>query len=1179
MEVITMKRSQNVSTKRVDVITKVDLRNVANAGLIVQEKSNMYLSKEKGLMLGLVIRTKDNTTGVTSLITGLPENKYTRGLEGIEGVLSIGNSTHTFTKENRFVDKFITVSMDKKSSQTYAKEALYVDLERNIIALPIVNKDGETSYTNIVTGKKVKADRLSKYVLALATASGLREKRQLFNSVYVKLEGNEKVSDVLNARCHNIIKHANKNMTKGQAAKFMTRPGLAWTASKSFGSINAMARLNGVFDLEFNRDVFDGVAYMDAQDIAERFQISPIEAVRLALQCRPGGVIKVQIKVLPSKTFSELLESYRKEGKVTEYGNGTPTLIFDNNAIKANIDLDNIELEVLAMGKTSEVGLSKQILEKVILEATTMDRENGDTTNLERVKEYVLGLGKSTIIDLIAELIAPSGKVSPDMNYVYDVINAKGLRTVPGAKKTAVQNVLRRIAKAIDKLAFSDKNIFYSVIYTDTAQLFGHKLLNEGEVYYPKMKNETKKGVAVKYPSMGAKEFYSFTTVPFKEIAKRIKALDATDSLKEALLEEYRDMSKSLVVFPASRRVFDSCAGMDIDMDTIALIFSDVVVDMLHGKEEYVKLSAGEKKKTVKNEGLRNALANKASKGNGFAKAALETEHNPERDTFYSTMYSIPTTTNAKGIGELTFDNNKTIAIAIECLKGNFAPLELMLKENVGTIIPMTNSYKGLPVVQGVKQLNELSIDAMLAEMKNTKLTEENMIRMILDLNRCFRLYQETTIDAAKTGELVKIAVMCRTIMVKSLMSVSYVEETINGTRTFKIERNEKEIKDIVVTVDGVRQTMTPMVIADDMSLMQDELIEFAMDIMREAIEDYSLYSFKGLPTDKVEGTEQNGEVVYDMTGKLNMVVNTFNTKVPGALEVLFETKNIYNTLAADYNNASNRMDEEASEEEISILRNQFDMKMANISNTIEGLLSKFKGSTDRATANLRGSLMIAVGAMNRGLISPQSSNRFAFNIAPHYALSYALADDKYVCDCTVLYCADDLEGQIEVENGFGFNENGEVVLVVKESFKDRENGKAILNVARTEEGVVVTETKYVEKVEYDDTKAMMILDAEIANILDVNKEVVVDASGAPKVEVTCDAGKVLKAIEYGVVVKKTSKTTAEFSFMLNGEKRVLDIDPAKLKFSDARVGSTYKVSFGYVVNSYQGRVVLELTK
>lgn len=1175
-----------------------NLTNVPNAGKIVQEKSSVILRKRKGIMPTVVIRTnKKGELGVNVALTSCPENKYTRKLEGVDCTIKVGNSVHKFTKDgDRFIDKFMTVSIDSASAQAIGKESIYVDFTRNIIAMPAEDKNGNTVYKNINTGRVVKTSKLKKYTLALATASGLRAKKQLFNAVYVQLEDGEHVSDVLNKNCHKVVEYANKNMTKDQAAKFMTRPGLAWTGSKSLAPVNCLARLNGRFDCNYDRNTFDGVAFTTDVYIAKVLKISVEEARKISLQSRPGGVIKVQLKVLPEETFKALCKKYRKENKLTKYGIGEIEILYDNNSIKADIEVTDIELEVLAFGKTSHIGFAKQMLEKAILEAARMDKENPEGKMLEKITSYITDLGKEEIVKILSEIIVPDGKLSPDVDRVYDVINKLGVRTIPAAKKAEMQNALKRIAKLINKLGFNDGNIYYSVIYTDTAQLFGVEVIKEGEVFFPKMRHkDDAKCIGIKFPSMGAKEYYSAKTISYKTVCERIDAISEEvlpGYLKKAIKLDFKTMSDSLVVVPASRAVFDSCAGMDIDMDPMALVFSDIFVEILHGKEEYVRLVSEDKEaKKVKAKRqqaekftLSKALAKRAENGDKRAEEILtESSFNPERDIFYSTMFSIPVTSVSKSIGEITFHNNKAIAVAIEAIKGNFEPIMTLIKENVGANKAAKSIYEGLPtVIGGIKVLSESTIDKMLAEIKETSLTKGNMIDIAMDLSRCFRLYQETTIDAAKTGLLVKIAVLCRSIMVKSLIEVKYVEtKAPNGTIISEIKRVEQEMRDIRIDVDGQSLTIKPILIEDDMSKIQDELIAFTKDRLEEAVEDFSIFTFKGLSTDKVDGVkDSNGEYVYDMTGKLSRSLQALEAKAKGSVSSLLEIKNIYNTLAAEFNNESTRLrNEEASEEEMEALRNQFEAKLENLSNSVERILSNIKGGSEKSTMVLRGAILIGIGALSgKNLISNTSSNRFAFNVAPHYALAYALNDNKYSANCTVLHCADTVqEGEIKLVNGFSEDNS----LIVKENFNTRENGEATVNVKRLEDGTVeVTEIKTVEMAEIDKNKSVMVLEATVKSILDENGKELKDASGVAKKAVVCDAGKVLDAIKYDVKATVVDNTTIKFAFDLNGEEHAMNLPTSRLKFTDVKIGETYNVNYGYFVDGYNSsRVVLELTK
>lgn len=1176
---------------------KRDFTNVPNSAEIIQKKWSVLSNKKKGKMLGLIIK-QDKTTksvGITEMIVSLPESKLTRHLTGISGSLTIGDAVHTFSEEDRFVDEYITVSFDSATSQLYSRQALYMDIKRGIIAFPEV--DGESVvYRNIRTGRLVKPERLNKYVLALATASGLRGKKNLYNAIYVKLEDGETIaSKMLNPLLHNIVKHANKNMTREQAAKFMSRPGLASTGSTSVCPINCLAYFDGVFDYESTRNTFDGVGFASAKFIARAFGITEDEACKLSLQARPGGVIKVQIKVLPTALFNAYVKDLKAKGNLEIHGTGEVEFLYDNNSIKAKIDVTDIELEVLAIGRMSEVALSKQIIEKLFLEAAIIDRENGNSDKTDEVVKFITTLGKTKISKLMNELIKNDGKVSPDVEYIYDIINKTSSNKIPAATKSAMANTLRSIATLIDKLSFTDGNMFYNVIYTDTAQIFGYEIIKDGEIFYPSMRHiDGNKGLMFKYPSMGGKEFYSFKTVSYDTICQRLNSIsDMSNGLRKALKEEYKKMSKSLVVLPASREVFDSCAGLDIDMDAAALMFTELVVELLHGKEEHVTLKAKETKSSatksnvsasIKNEADQylKAMFEKSTKNqedNCFASQLINgSTFNPEKDGFFGKMFSIATTGDVKSVGEITIDNNKTIAVATEAIKGNFEPIMALIKENVGKTSGVNEEYKGLPIKKNSIELSEVTIDNMVKEIRNLKLTPEVLIRVALDINRCFRLYQETTIDAAKTGIMVAIAIMVNSIELKSLQRVEFVEKTDPDTKiiTYAIERKEKEIRTKAVFINRKKVYIDPILIEDSMSKIQDELIDFTMAIKQGLENDYNLYSFMGKSSNQEDGS---------MDAQINSALKAFQSNFPVYAQELMEIKSIYGVLVGEYTEALNKLDnEESSEEERAILKSQFKLKLTNLSNTVEKYLSFVKGKTPQSTAMNKGAILIALGALTKkGTVSANNANKFAFNIASHYALSYALASDRYVAECEVLYCAKDVEGKVEVTNGFADDNS----LIVKENFKDRKDGKATLTVRRFEDGSVkVAEIKHIEIPEVDESKASLVLDAKLSAMLNARKEAVLDASGSKIMKAVCESGRVLKAIEYKLFAVKDKEGNVKFTFDLNGEGHSLTMPKDKIRLNDMKTNTKYSVPFGYIVGDktdkkavVDGKVVLELTK
>lgn len=1187
--------SQLLANKNHDPII-TDLTHVENGSEVVKQKWTEIANKLKGMYLGLTMVQNKETKqiNITQTIMSLPENKFTRPLKGIVGTLAIGDAFYNFTEENRFVDKFVAVSFDSAASQLYSKQALYMDLKKGIIAVPVVDGDN-IIYKNIRTGRPVKEQNLNKYVLALATASGLRGKKSIYNAIYVKLEEGETIaSSILNPQLHNIVKHANKKMTREQAIKFMSRPALAWTASKALAKIECSAFYNSKFDFIKERDTFDGIAFIRASFLAKVLKITIDEACKLALQARPAGVIKVQIKVLHDDLFDVYAEFLNETGLLEITGGSIKDIdfLYDKNSRKEKVDVNDMDLEILAIGKMSEVALSKQIIEKLFLEAALMDKEAGNDNTTKEVTDFIIALGEAKITDLMMDLVRGGKTVSSDVEYIYEIINQISKNKIPSATKSAMANTLRKVAKDIDKLSFTDGNMFYHTVYTDTAQLFGIEVIHEQEIYYPKMnKIDGKKGILFKYPSMGGKEFYSFETISFDTICKRLNSAKMKAKIRKALIADYKRISKDLVVLPASREVFNSCAGMDIDMDAAAIVFTELVVRILHGKEEAVELIT-EKiinnkpvSKDVKNrvDAMLETCLNLESKKNtdSFAKMIVEgTVYNPSKNIFYSSMFSSMTTNDIKSVGEITIQNDKTIAIAIETIKGDFKAMMAVLKENNIRTNGKNEDYKGLPVVGKAIELSEMTIAQMLKEANSLKLNHDNLIKLALDLNRCFRLYQETTIDAAKTGIAIAVAIMVNSIELKSLQKVKYEEKTNdNGITYYVIERQEKELKPKAIFINGKKVYVDPILIEDSMSKIQDHLIEFAMT-MKDSIESKNiLYSFIGKSSNLPDGS---------MESIINNAVDKFSLDFPLQFKYLLETKAIYSILVGEYVKALNKLDDE-SEAEKAMLKSQFKLKLESLSNTVEKLLNNMKGKTPQSLAMNKGLVLVGIGALTRkGTVSPNSPNKFAFNIAPHYALTYALASDRYVADCNVLHCADHVEGEVEVIKGFSADNS----LIVKESFKHREGGKATVNVTRDEEGKVrVTETRFIEIPEIDKNKSTIVLDAKIGNLVDCNNKPILDASGSTINKAVCDAGKVLKAMSYDLFAIKNKAGDVKFTFELKGEEHSLIFPADKIRLNDMKTNSKYKVTFGYIAahefdsensdkNKVQdGRVVLELSR
>lgn len=975
-------------------------------------------------------------------------------------------------------------------------------------------------------------------------------------------------------------------MNKDQAAKFVTRSGLRWTASKALGKLGAVAYYDGVFDADKKENTFDGVGYITDTLASKIFNCTKKQAREVLSQARPGGVIKIQLRVISERMMDYMMDMYKKEGKLTVHGDGKAHFLFDDNCIKANINLTDIDLDVLAFGKTTQGSMSKQLLSKVYLEAALMDKQNGNADTTNAVNEFVFGLGAEAIQSIIEEIAVPSMD-SANSSYLIDVINGLGKMSIPAAKKSALESAAKRIAKLIDKLKFSDGNMQYNVIYTDSARLFGFNIINVGEIYLPTKRKVKERGVAIKFPSVGAKEYISFETLPFAELKSRINALNCSDELKEILIDDYALMSSANIVLPANRKTFDSCAGLDIDMDTIETIFSKTIVDVLWGKEEFVKLDAktklNGKVKTDKTALAKKAradfmarLANKASEGDDKAEALLNKEiYNPENDDFAAKMFQSASTGSNKSIGSITYDNDNMGSVVIEAVKGNHEPIMQLLTENFGKLEGTNVDYVGLPLEDDSRLLSEVTIDEMVKEIRNTKLTHENLVLIALDLQRCERLYQETAIDAAKTGIEVNIAVACASILTKSLVKVEfdYVTNEVTGERSFTIKRKEREMNEVTRKHNEIEYVLTPMLIEDEMSKVQDQLIEYAMELLTSVIEDFGVLEFNGVDS------EGNTVSSTEMASKLNKVVTYYATKEPNRHNAILTIRKIYGQLAKEYASTMNMLDvKDASDDEKEMARTHFEQKLSYLSNSFEILVSKLKEKTEQATMMTRGLYLVGVGALDlsKNIINSKSANKFAFNVASHYTMAYAMQDNKYTTNCEVLFHDGITEGEVEVTRGFADDRS----IVVRENFSGRAGRKAIIDVTMDDEGnVTATETVNIERPEHDKTKAVMVINTKLETILDDNKMPVLDTNGVAKTNVTGNADKVVKVMQFGGGNIKVTKEGVELSYVLNGETRTTIIPNSEVNFTDAMPNTNYNFKSAYKVRVGQGALIVELNR
>ena len=733
---------------------------------------------------------------------------------------------NNFLRNANLTDMLIKTSDGQaKSYKNFTTDYIIVKMD-NMVANAM---QGRSLYVDYNTGY-VTRDRYSKedkeYVMLMYTSSGVKKSETIW---YDKSLASTNM-DLINVIIPGVIDEMKKDLSLNASLKFASRPGLAWTPNVNFFGLNRVATFDGNFDNINNTS--DGQVYMKASYAQKMFKLHNIdEACKLVIQARIHGVMKFQVIVVPDELLLEMLDNLRERGRINYLGDGNNTnMLLDSNAIKCHIKPSNLVFSIMSIGKVTTSQTSKQLLEKVIIEAQRQNR-------LEEVVEYINQQGIKQVARLISDILSQDIKeVSLKDEYILDVL-AKTNPSNPIVNAKRVEDAYQTIKNIIDGLniEFVDEDnkatMFNTVVAGDITATFGKGLIPDDCVVIgkfskmmdknPELKEKYGKFIGIKYPTMFINEFASGKVLTINEMINIIHASDLPQRAKRGLTIYFRNMSDATIMFPASRDIFNTCAGMDTDFDKICVIFDKMIVDLLFNKQEVLNISSATPKDLEQIKYVSKSLAREL---NSLNKAIeTNTSFNIYDNDFYGKMFCKQIETD-DSIGSITKANNRTIALLSECMRGNFAPAKNFLIENLGT---SKNNKLKYEVTRDIVDI--AYVDDMINKMQYVIWNKENIINFLTDCSRVFRLYQETQIDGAKTGIYLERRLTAKTIKPTSCMSIEVKE--VNGVTM--LVRNIPEMK-AIKTKHGY---IEPIVFEDILGGIQSKLVDVANIEFRQVIE------------------------------------------------------------------------------------------------------------------------------------------------------------------------------------------------------------------------------------------------------------------------------------------------------------------------------------------------------
>lgn len=977
--------------------------------------------------------------------------------------------------------------------------------------------------------------------------------------------------------------------------------------------------------LEGEADALDGIALQSASFISKVFNVSKKKALQIATQIRPLS-LKSQGVTVPDKLI-ELVDEFMTLRavelgmEVKSYGTNTkviPEVIGDSDSSKF-IPYDDSKpyYEHLKMMKDLKANSSRAMLEKILVQAALTDYRNKlkktPTRFYEDILNTLIELGSNRVGEMFAEFetkaFSSDSEISPDATgYAAQLAFEKGKVNLPGASSSQFKNLIESALNEVNKMSFLRDLADYQTLVSDYATIFGFQVLEEGEVFMGNSKDVESKYVMVKYPSMGIAEFYKCDSVTVGEVTGRIKtqkvppiverlygekAESKFEEIKEALVELYENMPSFHAMIPAKKEIRKTNAGLDFDTDAAAFIkITDdkkgSLFNHLEGvnKFKYISLDTTsevakkvmEEKKALKGKDASlKALEKRAKEGNEAAKALLATRRNPLNRDFLPQMLKERVVKDSASVGKISDDNSRLIALltsfvsnqvyndgnktnVMQCIKN-------VLKENFGQSRETVDKYVPLPIVNNEVRANIDLVESMIEQIKNVKMTVNNIISILIDMNHIFRLYQEGTIDSAKTGIVVEILFQLQTIVLHSNEDYSLSMETSDnvdkGACPFIIARKERNLNCFVKDITKKAR------LNDAFSIIQDAVVEEIKASINRAISHGVLNT----------GRMVNGKIV-DESSKLLGLASKFasDDKLSVIFDDLYRFRQVYTSLAVELMESRQAIEEETDNEDVleearRAMSNQFNERCDCISNSVRRSLGKIKN----LSSVHKGMLMVAVGALDRRnfTINSARANSYAFNIAPELALGFALQGTEVECTSEIIHMD---KRYLEMEEGL--TEATELVtlingatadysLVLKDKFFVCEDREATIELRKTlVDGKVKVKAVWVKKledVEIKESMSTLMVSSEMEASERDDEKIVIKPLGVP--------AEISNALLEGkdVTITAISKNKVAIKGLNEDDSLVVvenknDGSENNIIFNDLRKGVEYSVSYLNVI-------------
>jgi hypothetical protein len=397
-------------------------------------------------------------------------------------------------------------------------------------------------------------------------------------------------------------------------------------------------------------------------------------------------------------------------------------------------------------------------------------------THNRRMERFALRVDHSTFARLGGEwekyilgqrIFSDEECFCPDVNNTYARIEADlidGIVEYQKANSESFAGIITVSAKALraaKNFKELDKNIKDEILNKMILKYFSTKASHTVIIF--------------RSPKMAFGEFARLRAVPLAEVCDRIDATDAPEWIKTAEKNRFKNMKEGSFVLPASERLKELLGGADFDFDGVTVVCNQRFIQMMEG----IKSTAISVKK------------GSAQVEDKYVACSFE-------DAF--AVFIKQTFNGNKSIGEIT-NMNQLLQLLLFVEDKHVKWLFQQCFKNDGR-----NPVKYASPINHAAELIEITpelTDEIVARIGYAAMTtREELNSIIIDLNVVFRGFQERTIDAAKTADVIGIAFnLSRFATVMSLSdtiecTIAWGNDSDKDTKVVK-KYNEKGTKRI----------------------------------------------------------------------------------------------------------------------------------------------------------------------------------------------------------------------------------------------------------------------------------------------------------------------------------------------------------------------------------------------